>query len=656
MVYGCDICQDVCPWNRGVEKRRAGRAAPPGADADRLARRLARARPGRAPRRLRPPLRAAERRPLPAPERARRARQLGRAGAPAAARALRGRRRRAAARARGLGARAARPAAARDPRPSTSAASASRSPSSGCSRCPWRCCTWRPRSSRRATGRGRWRVRGARGRRGGAPRARAPRARRRRAQRAGRCGASRSTRSSSAALLFVYSFVDGQPTWSLLFVPTLEAALRFGLVGGVVTPVVTAPLLVAAEVWRAEHFEPDEFRAGPVGVRVARRGRARRRSSASSPARFAAPPTREATRARESEAMRDELGRRLDLLEAANRCARALASSLRPDEAFDAFARELRGVVPADRMLVLRPRTTRRAWWRAVGSARDRLPAGQPAPDPGHDLRARPRRTHALPPRPERTPSTRRRRSCSRSACARVSWCRSRSARARSASSPSSGASPLRSRAEEIELVLAARPARSRAACRTSAPTRSSAATAEELRRLSTLRADFVSMVSHELRSPIAAVVGGRAHAGANAGGAVTEQRRALPRRSSPARRSGSRSLVADVLDTSRLEAGTLGYSFDEVDVGELVHDAVDAAAAGPGRGAGRGRVPTARCRPSAATATACGRCSRTSSTTPSSTPPPGGEVHVSGRHARRRRHGRRHRRRPRHRARASTS
>src|SRR6185437_3991833 len=51
--------------------------------------------------------------------------------------------------------------------------------------------------------------------------------------------------------------------------------------------------------------------------------------------------------------LRDELGHRVDVLETANRCARALGSSLELDEAFGAFIRELRGLVPFERTAIV---------------------------------------------------------------------------------------------------------------------------------------------------------------------------------------------------------------------------------------------------------------------------------------------------------------
>jgi len=104
--------------------------------------------------------------------------------------------------------------------------------------------------------------------------------------------------------------------------------------------------------------------------------------------------------------------------------------------------------------------------------------------------------------------------------------------------------------------------------------------TVDELRRLSTMRADFVSLVSHELRTPMASVIGS----------ARTLQSRW--RQLTPEQRDMFLALIADetdrlaelvgeVLDTSRIDAGTFSYSFSAVDLAGLVEEAVAAAALG---------------------------------------------------------------------------
>src|ERR1700694_3512690 len=154
------------------------------------------------------------------------------------------------------------------------------------------------------------------------------------------------------AYAFVYTFEPGTPIRQLLFFPVVEAALRYGLVGGLVMPLVQAPVLVATEWWRSDRFPPPKFTvdhiAFPLGLQLVMGAiigwlvnkLAREMAVAQK-------------RASEAEGLRDQLGRRVDLLDAANRCARALGSSLEIEEGFGAFIRELRGLVPFDRTAIV---------------------------------------------------------------------------------------------------------------------------------------------------------------------------------------------------------------------------------------------------------------------------------------------------------------
>jgi signal transduction histidine kinase len=104
--------------------------------------------------------------------------------------------------------------------------------------------------------------------------------------------------------------------------------------------------------------------------------------------------------------------------------------------------------------------------------------------------------------------------------------------------------------------------------------------TVAELRRLSALRADFVSLVSHELRSPMAAVIGSARTLQERWRELTPEQRESFLRLISDETTRLS-DLIADVLDTSRIEAGTFNYTFSDVRLDEVVGEIVAAAAIG---------------------------------------------------------------------------
>ena len=210
----------------------------------------------------------------------------------------------------------------------------------------------------------------------------------------------------------IFSFETGEPWRALYLIPIAAAALRFGLVGGLVGGVVMPGATIVIDAlgpglqWRTAFAR---VLVGMLAGLVI--GRLRDTLNAER--------SRAEARAAEAERLRDELGHRVDVLETANRCARALGSSLELDEAFGAFIRELRGLVPFERTaIVLVEGNTATTMATAGRGAERRLPAREQRPDRGLAARTRARRQDRRAPRPRPSGTPRPTNSSSHSACA----------------------------------------------------------------------------------------------------------------------------------------------------------------------------------------------------------------------------------------------
>jgi signal transduction histidine kinase len=376
--------------------------------------------------------------------------------------------------------------------------------------------------------------------------------------------------------VLVYSFEPGTPIRQLVFIPLIEAALRYGIVGAFAMSAVSACLLAFAEWWREDRFPPQEFDVDriilPVGVQLilglvvgslVERLRGERRGARA--------------RVAEAETLRDELGRRSDILDATNRAARALGSSLDQNQAFAAFIRELRGLISFERTAIVLLEDGNLRVFAAAGEGVDSVfPPGTVASVEGsvvEDVVDGGRTIY--------------REDMSEPAYAEEADFLALGLRSRVVAPILSGAATIGAisvvrrepgafRDSEIELLgLLGRLVGS--AIQNIRAYEAERTTVEELRRLSALRADFVSLVSHELRSPMASVIGSAR---------TLEQRW---RELSPEQRESFLALIAhetsrlaeligDVLDTSRIESGTFSYSFEDVDLARLVRDSAAAA------------------------------------------------------------------------------
>jgi two-component system, OmpR family, sensor histidine kinase KdpD len=268
--------------------------------------------------------------------------------------------------------------------------------------------------------------------------------------------------------------------------------------------------------------------------------------------------------------------RHVDALEAANRCARALGSSLEIEAAFGAFIEELSGLVPFDRTaIVLVDEESATTIATAGRGARELFPPGSTGPLRGSVL--------------ERVLGGQIvvRRDLAETAYPEDAQLVALGLRSELVAPLLVGSQPIGmlslSRAavdafsaEEVELVALLGGLVSTAVQNIRAY-EAERATVEELRRLSALRADFVSLVSHELRSPMTAVMGA-ARTLQERSDELTERQRDVLLALIVREAERLAALVGDVLDTSRIEAGTFSYSFDAVDLRRLVEDAVVSA------------------------------------------------------------------------------
>jgi signal transduction histidine kinase len=381
-----------------------------------------------------------------------------------------------------------------------------------------------------------------------------------------------------SAFALASSYEVSAPTRQGLILPVAEAALRFAVAGALIVTAATVPVLMVSEYLRITYTASGPYRWDAVvfqltleaavgvlvGWLVGQLDRERRVAEG---------------RALEAETLRDELGRRVDLLEAANRCARALASSLELEDAFGAFIRELRGLIAFDRTtLVLVEGNQAEVMATAGRSADSMFPPGTRREIAGSGLeevlegRLLYRPDIDPPEYPEEEELV-------------AAGLRSRVLAPLQVGPRTIGmlgivrAQPASFTDEEIELAsllgrlvaTAVQNIRSYEAERR---------TVEELRRLSTLRADFVSLVSHELRSPMAAVIGAARTLESRWRELTPEQRDSfLALIGDETARLAD--LVSDVLDTSRIDAGTFTFSFADVDIGTLLQEVVGAAAVG---------------------------------------------------------------------------